>query len=655
MNFFRNIFSNSTKTDEDLDLFINKKFTYYLNNSNLLLNFVSDFEDYKITGRNDNKSKCDECESLYILTSEIFENYINRVKIPFDIPIYSEGKEKSNINYKNKVLYFFDIKDLNKILQSKNLARSSEDTKLLNKKRILCKIISLSFIKIYIIIKSIFQTFNNYDSLIRNKTTSSGNLFQEDEVINPTNEFGDTQEDKVIATNNTFGPPPTDNTFGPPPAHNTFGPPPTDNTFGPPPAHNTFGPPPTDNTFGPPTDNTFDNTAINTQENPFINETDTTSNTQENPFGATTDTTINTQENQFITNTDNTQENPFISPPTGDTFNTTQANTQANTQLNNQLTGGGFFDFLNPFSRKNESQQIEIPPVTEYQRVTKLQTSNNVFYSIFVILFENELTAKNFTASNLNNKLDILSNEIFISKIPDILEYIYSKDLYEPGSSLKNSIIFNNNNFKFLKLKTSDTLENDATYYLREIDEKYTLDNSITSKETKQYFSPKNLEFIKNYSIIKNYDLTNLSILSSVKGILQTMISNYFKTRNTLYDSIIKKLIKFNPRTNEIENINPNLTYENIVKLTNQTKTILLNLHSNVFESLNNIITKIRESILRKYGDQFDNMTTNNRYKENETNEANLLGGKTRKKYYKKHYKKYYKKHYKKTKKYNLK
>ena len=622
MNFFRNIFSNSTKTDEDLDLFINKKFTYYLNNSNLLLNFVSDFEDYKITGRNDNKSKCDECESLYILTSEIFENYINRVRIPFDIPIYTEGKEKSNINYKNKVLYFFDIKDLNKILQSKNLARSSEDTKLLNKKRILCKIISLSFIKIYIIIKSIFQTFNNYDSLIKNKSTSSGNLFQEDEVINPTNEFGDTKEDKVITTDNIFGPPPSDNTFGPPPS-----------------------------------DNTFDNPAINAQENPFINEAN---NTQENPFGATTDntqenpfitTTNNTQQNPFITTTDNTQENPFITAPTGDTFNTTQdntqdntqANTQANTQPNIPLTGGGFFDFLNPFSRKNENQQIEILPATEYQRVTKLQTSNNVFYSIFVILFENELTAKNFTASNLNNKLDTLSNETFITKIPDILEYIYSKDLYEPGSSIKNSIIFNNNNFKFLKLKTSDTLENDATYYLREIDEKYTLDDTITSKQTKQYFSQKNLEFIKNYSIIKNFDLTILSILSSVKGILQTMITNYFKTRNTLYDSIIKKLIKFNPRTNEIENINPNLTYENIVKLTNQTKTILLNLHSNVFESLNNIITKIRESILRKYGDQFDNMITNNTYKENETNEtneANLLGGKTRKKYYKKYYKK---------------
>jgi hypothetical protein len=628
MNFFRDIFSNSTKTDEDLDLFINKKFTYYLNNSNLLLNFVSDFEDYKTIGRNDNKSKCDECESLYILTSEIFENYINRVKIPFDIPIYSEGKEKSNINYKNKVLYFFDIKDLNKILQSKNLARSSEDTKILNKKRILCKIISLSFIKIYIIIKSIFQTFNNYDSLIKNKSASSGNLLQE-EVNEPINQFGDIQEDKVIATN-TF-----DNT-----STNT-----QDNLFG----------TNTDNT-GSTQENLFGTTA----ENPFITSADNTSNTQENPFGNTqenpfitsADNTSNTQENPFITNTDNTsntQENPFITNTTN-----TQENSFGNTQQNNQLSGGGFFDFLNPFSRKNESQQIEVPSTAEFQRVPKLQTSNNVFYSLFVILFENELTAKNFTASNLNTKLDTLSNETFITKIPDILEYIYSKDLYEPGSSIKNSIIFNNNNFKFLKLKTSDTLENDATYYLREIDEKYILDSSIISKETKQYFSQKNLEFIKNYSVIKNFDLTSLSILSSVKGILQTMITNYFKTRNTLYDSIIKKLIKFNPRTNEIENINPNLTYENIVKLTNQTKTILLNLHSNVLESLNNIITKIRESILRKYGDQFDNMITNKTYKENETNETNeadLLGGKTRKKYYKKHYKKYNKKYSKKTKK----
>ena len=158
---------------------------------------------------------------------------------------------------------------------------------------------------------------------------------------------------------------------------------------------------------------------------------------------------------------------------------------------------------------------------------------------------------------------------------------------------------------------------------------------------------------MKNYSNVQNLDLTNLSILSTIKNILQTMINNYFKTRNTLYDSVIKKLIKFNYRTNEIENINPSLTYENIVKLTNQTKTILLNLHSNVFESLNNIINKIREAILRKYGDQFSD--TNKIAANSYAQEQPLLqGGKTKKKNNKKYNRKT-KKYNKKTKKYNRK
>ena len=242
--------------------------------------------------------------------------------------------------------------------------------------------------------------------------------------------------------------------------------------------------------------------------------------------------------------------------------------------------------------------------------------------------------------------------ETLFAKMPYILDYIGSNNLDDPRSFLKNSLIFNDNNFKFLRLKTSDNLENDATVYLKEIDDKYPLDRTTKLKETKQYFSQKNIVFIKNYSNVQNLDLTNLSILSSVKGILQTMITNYFKTRNSLYESIIKKLIKFNYKTNEIENINPNLTYENIVKLTNQTKTILLNLHSNVFESLNNIINTIREAILRKYGERFND--SNNKIEVNsyKPEQPILQGGKTRKKYYKKYNRKYSIKHYKKTKKY---
>jgi hypothetical protein len=621
-NFNINFFSNPTKTDEDLDKFINKKFTYYLNNSNLLLNFVSDFEDYKVNGRNDNKSKCDECENLYILTSEIFENYINRVKIPFNISIYSEGKEKSNINYKNKVLYFFDLKDLNKILQSKNLARSNEDTKILNKKRILCKIISLSFIKIYIIIKSIFQTFNNYDSLIKNKNTSSGILLEQ-----PINQFADPQDYKE--------------------------------------------------------DYKEDDTETNIQED------DTETNIQEDTFDNAPQNIE--QQNLEQQNTEppnlapqnieppnlapqNTEppnlEPPNLEPPNIEPQNlapqnlapqnlepqnTEPQNLFANLQkqqANNPLSGGGFFSFLNPLSRENERQQVEVPSPDEFQRVIKLQTSNNVFYSIFVILFENELTVKNFTATYLKDRVNAMKIETLFAKLPNILDYILSKNLDEPRSLLKNSLIFNDNNFKFLRLKTSDILENDAMFYLKEIDEKYPLDSTTKLKETKQYFSQQNIVFMKNYSNVQNLDLTKLSILSAIKNILQTMITNYFKTRTTLYDSVIKKLIKFNYRTNEIENINPSLTYENIVKLTNQTKTILLNLHSNVFESLNNIIAKIREAILRKYGDQFNdtNKIEANSYK---PEQPILQGGKTRKKYYKKYNRKYSRKHHKKTKKYN--
>jgi hypothetical protein len=570
-NFITNFFNNSTKTDEDLDKFINKKFTSYLNNSNLLLNFVSDFEDYKINGRNDNKSKCDECESLYILTSEIFENYINRVKIPFDITIYGDGKEK--YNYNNKVLYFFDLKDLNKILQSKNLAKNSEETRILNKKRILCKIISLSFIKIYIIIKSIFQTFNIYSSLVNTKNKIRDAIPVAEEMPNYPEEMPNYPEEIQPNQPEELQP------------------------------------------------NQPEELQPNQPEELQPNQPEELQPNQPEEL----------QPNQPE---EKQQPLPGIQP-------------------NIPLNGGGFFDFLNPLRNKAEGIKNEIPP-DEPQRSAKLQTSSNVFYSIFVILFENEevdLTSKNFTADYLNKNLDIIKNENLVNKLPNLLNYICSKKVYLSDFILKNSLIFNDNNFKFLRLKISDTLENDVTFYLKEIDEKnqkYTLENSAKLKELEKCFTKENVAFIENYCKTNNLDLTNLNILSSVKGFLQKMIANYFKNRNKLYDSIIKKVIKFNARTNEIENINPSLTYVKIIELTEQTKSLLLDLHIDIFKSLNSIVNKIRVTLIHKYGSQFNVNNNNER-------PPQLEGGKTKKKYYKKQNKKQNKKHHKKTKKYNRK
>jgi hypothetical protein len=583
-NFITNFFNNSTKTDEDLDKFINKKFTSYLNNSNLLLNFVSDFEDYKINGRNDNKSKCDECESLYILTSEIFENYINRVKIPFDITIYGDGKEK--YNYNNKVLYFFDLKDLNKILQSKNLAKNSEETRILNKKRILCKIISLSFIKIYIIIKSIFQTFNIYSSLVNTKNKIRDAIPVAEEMPNYPEEMPNYPEEMPNYSEEIPNYP---------------------------------------------------------EEMPNYPEELQPNQPEE------------LQPNQPEELQPNQPEELQPNQPEELQPNQPEEKQQPlpGIQPNIPLNGGGFFDFLNPLQNKAEGIKNEIPP-DEPQRSAKLQTSSNVFYSIFVILFENEevdLTSKNFTADYLNKNLDIIKNENLVNKLPNLLNYICSKKVYLSDFILKNSLIFNDNNFKFLRLKISDTLENDVTFYLKEIDEKnqkYTLENSAKLKELEKCFTKENVAFIENYCKTNNLDLTNLNILSSVKGFLQKMIANYFKNRNKLYDSIIKKVIKFNARTNEIENINPSLTYVKIIELTEQTKSLLLDLHIDIFKSLNSIVNKIRVTLIHKYGSQFNDNNNNER-------PPQLEGGKTKKKYYKKQNKKQNKKHHKKTKKYNRK
>ena len=585
-NFVTNFFNNSTKTDEDLDKFINKKFTSYLNNSNLLLNFVSDFEDYKINGRNDNKSKCDECESLYILTSEIFENYINRVKIPFDITIYGDGKEK--YNYNNKVLYFFDLKDLNKILQSKNLAKNSDETRILNKKRILCKIISLSFIKIYIIIKSIFQTFNIYSSLVNNKNKIRDVIPMADEIQNypEEKEIQNYPEEKEIQNY-----------------------------------------PEEKEIQNYPEERQPEQLQPNQPEQlqpdqPEQLQPNQPEQLQPEQLQPNQPEQLQPEEMQPIQLKEKQQPLPGIQP-------------------NIPLSGGGFFDFLNPLRNKAEGIKNEIPQ-DEPQRSAKLQTSSNVFYSIFVILFENEeveLTSKNFTANYLNKNLDIIKNENLVIKLPQLLNYICSKKVYLSDFILKNSLIFNDNNFKFLRLKISDTLENDVTFYLKEIDEKnkkYTLDTNAKLKELEKCFTKENVAFIENYCKTNNLNLTNLNILSSVKGFLQKMIANYFKNRNRLYDSIIKKLIKFNARTNEIENINPSLTYVKIIELTEEAKSILLDLHIDIFKSLNSIVNKIRVTLIHKYGSQID--------VNNVERPPQLQGGKKTKRYYKKQNKKHHKK-----------
>ena len=187
---------------------------------------------------------------------------------------------------------------------------------------------------------------------------------------------------------------------------------------------------------------------------------------------------------------------------------------------------------------------------------------------------------------------------------------------------------------------------------MKEIDKKSKIDNTKKLKQLWGCFTKENVILIEKYCNFTNLNLANLTSLNSVKSIFKKLIANYFRNRNKLYDTIIKKLIKFNVRTNEIENINPNLTYAKIVDLTEQTKDILLDLHINIFKSLNSIVNKIRPTLLQNISNQENTSADTDADADTDTDISEtqpLQGGKATRKHYK-HYKHY--KNYKKTKKY---
>ena len=543
-NFF-NYLSGSNKTHDELDAFVNKKFTFFLNNSNLLLNFVSDFEDYKTTNTVNPKNRCDECEELFILTSDIFEKYFNKVTIPYNIDITNNIKEtpSSKTNYQNKVLYFFDLKDLKKILSAEDLKKSNPDTLVFNKKRVLCKIIALSFIKIYIIVKSIYQTFNIYNSLIKKEVSVSATSAQAPQL--------NKEADVTLAI-----------------------------------------PIP-----------------IPTQEPQLNKETD------ETPAIPTQDPQLNKEEGikegQIVpTTTQDQQLNKEEGIKEEQTVPTTTQDPQLKEE--NKQSGGSIFGDMF-YSLTGKPKNISTPDngttnisTNSIDDNAKLQTSSNIFYSLFVILFANseiELSATNFNAKFLTDGVNNITNEKLSEKIPKIIEYICEKNIYAKDFIGNSYIIFRDDNFKFMKLQTSDTEQTEATELIQQIDnESGNLDEFIARKKGafEQSLSKETTELLLNYCKAVNslkFEKTNDMLFNKIRKQLINMIKEYFAKRVELYNIIVKEIFVFDSKTHDIISLKSNLTYKSITELTKITKIKLLELHIAVFKPLDVILSEIASEI----------------------------------------------------------
>jgi hypothetical protein len=540
---FLNYLSGSNKTHDELDAFVNKKFTFFLNNSNLLLNFVSDFEDYKTTNTVNPKNRCDECEELFILTSDIFEKYFNKVTIPYNIDITNNIKEtpSSKTNYQNKVLYFFDLKDLKKILSAEDLKKSNPDTLVFNKKRVLCKIIALSFIKIYIIVKSIHQTFNIYNSLIKKEVSVSATSAQDPQLNKET--------DVTLAI-----------------------------------------PIP-----------------IPTQEPQLNKEADVT------PAIPTQDPQLNKEagikEEQIVPIT--TQDSQLNKEEGIKEEQTATTQDQQLKEENKQSGGGIFGDMFYSLTGKpknistpaNETTNISTNSIDDN---AKLQTSSNIFYSLFVILFANseiELSATNFNAKFLTDGVNNITNEKLSEKIPKIIEYICIKNIYAKDFIGNSYIIFRDDNFKFMKLQTSDTEQTEATELIQQIDnESGNLDEFIARKKGafEQSLSKETTELLLNYCKTVNslkFEKKNDMLFNKIRKQLINMIKEYFAKRVELYNIIVKEIFVFDSKTHDIISLKSNLTYKSITELTKITKIKLLELHIAVFKPLDVILSEIASEI----------------------------------------------------------
>ena len=664
-NFISNFFINSKKTDEEFNQFINVKFTQYLNNTNLLANIIKDFETNK-TGQS---SYCNECENLYILTNSIFDNYIKKVTIPFNITINDETTPNSKKNYKNKILYFFHLEDLKKVLTSEEMQDSSDDE--LNKKKILCKIISVIFIKIYIIIKAIHETFNNYKSLVSSENESIG-ADQEEEQ---------TQEQQQTQA------PITDNV---PPVLDTI---------------------PPDVTSVPQETVPQETVSQETVSQETVPQETVPQETV--PQETVPQETVPQETVSQETVSQETVPQETVSQETGpqetvpqETVPTTKVPETVPTQA---PVGGGLIDNIRDFFPFNKTEE---PPNESEVEVVNYKQSKNMFYSIFIILFADyyELNSTNFNEKILIEKLELIDNAKFSKNLSTLAGYFCKqfkkKKLFDSTALTDSSIIFddNMNNLPYLNLKVdflnkkqnaskpSDDMFEEIQQLFKKSKEYLTiLDTYITNKpknepllsdeqkngpllsnelKTEQLLSdePKNGPLLgdepKNEPLLgdepKNEPLSsdepkngpllddepkngpvlggelndepnsellltdesntmssddhllkniNSKAYDFIKDKLKEMIRQYFHNRRYLYVKIIKNIVVYNKKNSEITKLNDRLTYAHILTLTEKTKYKILELNFYNYKYSNKILKVFCDELknLEKKEDNPDN------------------------------------------------
>ena len=218
-----------------------------------------------------------------------------------------------------------------------------------------------------------------------------------------------------------------------------------------------------------------------------------------------------------------------------------------------------------------------------------------------------------------------MTNETLSKKLPSIISHICKIKISSKDFIAKSCLLFRNDNFKFINMRTSNSEEKEASAYIQQIDDQFDSYNVIFNNKMTQFnniFNKESSNLLLRYCIgdesllITNHKLFNFN---KIKNNLKTMIKNYFKIRNELYGNIVKEVFNFDHKSNEIVSLNSKLTYKTITQLSQKARIILIDLYISVFTSLNMILTDISNEV--------------NNFTGNKTTQEMKIGGAATKKY----------------------
>jgi hypothetical protein len=247
----------------------------------------------------------------------------------------------------------------------------------------------------------------------------------------------------------------------------------------------------------------------------------------------------------------------------------------------------------------------------------------------------NELFTTNFNLKFLLNAVSNMENDKLSRKIPKIMKYICEAKIDSEKFMGETSLLFRDDNFKFMKMETSSGAQDEASIFIEQLEkENESLNRIIVKKKAlfKSTLKKESLNLLLNYCTkVDSLQFASDKLFTKIKENLKIMIKNYFKSRAELYENIVKQIFVFDYKSHEITSLSSKLTYALIIELSKKAKIILLDLHITVFTSLNKILTDIANEININPPIINTNTTEDKSLEQKQEPRADFVGGGTRK------------------------